>query len=182
MIPNQDRDTHQHLFWKIITFLASTLGGILVAVTSVILFMTVLFRYVLHMPLGWTEELSRLLFMWIAFLGAALCAANEGHTRFELFAKRLKPKPRIILDILCSVLILVITVVFVIAGFQGLKGISFERFVILDITYGWGYIALPVAAVLILIYYLRHLYTKIRRARTIYQTGEWIQEEKQGHH
>lgn len=118
--------------------------------------------------------------MWVTFLGAAACAGREGHTRFELFIKRLKPVPGIVVDITCSVLIMVVTVVFIFYGFKGLELISFERFVILGIPYTSGYAALPVGAILIFIYYCRHLYRKITRALQIAKSENGFEKGKSG--
>lgn len=44
-----------------------------------IMFTQVLFRYALKMPLAWSEELARFLFVACTFLGAAIATAERGH-------------------------------------------------------------------------------------------------------
>ena len=40
----------------------------MLAITTIIIFLQVLFRYVLTQPLSWTEETARFLFIWVALL------------------------------------------------------------------------------------------------------------------
>lgn len=44
-----------------------------------IMFIQVVFRYMLHQPLAWSEELARFLFVVCTFLGAAIATAERGH-------------------------------------------------------------------------------------------------------
>jgi TRAP-type C4-dicarboxylate transport system permease small subunit len=44
-----------------------------------VMFAQVIFRYVLHQPLPWSEELARFLFVASTFLGAAIATATRGH-------------------------------------------------------------------------------------------------------
>ena len=44
-----------------------------------IIFLQVIFRYVLHHSLTFSEELARYLFVWTVFLGSAVVAKDNGH-------------------------------------------------------------------------------------------------------
>jgi len=62
------------------------LGGLLELILCVLLvaivlmtFTQVLFRYLLHLSLGWTEELSRFIFLWLAALTAAYAFKKKTH-------------------------------------------------------------------------------------------------------
>lgn len=44
-----------------------------------IMFIQVIFRYALHQPLAWSEELARFLFVVCTFLGAAIATKERGH-------------------------------------------------------------------------------------------------------
>ena len=52
----------------------------------------VFFRYLLHRPLVWTEELSGFLFVWMTFVGAALAVKDGTHIRVDLLVSRLPPR------------------------------------------------------------------------------------------
>ncbi len=66
---------------------------ILVAIVGVT-FIQVLFRYIFHLSLAWSEELARYLFLWLATLAAAYAFKTKSHfaLRFlvDRFGKRLQ--------------------------------------------------------------------------------------------
>ena len=65
-------------------FLARALGvpvALLVLAEIVVLFMGVVFRYLLHQPLVWSDELASMLFLWLAMLGAAVAFERGEHMR-----------------------------------------------------------------------------------------------------
>lgn len=53
---------------------------------SVFIVTSVVFRYLLDMPLSWTEEASLIAFAWLLFLGAAISARENAHILIDLFA------------------------------------------------------------------------------------------------
>jgi TRAP-type C4-dicarboxylate transport system permease small subunit len=61
--------------------------GVLVAMTG-LMFVTfiaqVVFRYVLNLPLGWTEELSTYLWLWGILWSAAFVMRNRDDIRFDM--------------------------------------------------------------------------------------------------
>ena len=59
-------------------------AAILVSVMTVLVFLQVLFRYWLHLPLDWGEEVSRYLFIWSAMLGAAIATKRKKRRRNSL--------------------------------------------------------------------------------------------------
>ena len=67
-----------------------------VFILSIIMTVTVLlgvfFRYVVRSPLGWTEELSRYVMIWMALLSVALCIWRHEHVGVTMFVKKI---PRI---------------------------------------------------------------------------------------
>ncbi len=69
------------------------LALLLGALIAVIL-MQVFFRYVLGNALGWAEELSIFLFVWLVFLGAAAASRDRMHITVTALIDRLPPRAR----------------------------------------------------------------------------------------
>jgi TRAP-type C4-dicarboxylate transport system permease small subunit len=67
-------------------FITALTGVILVA-----LFLQVVFRFVIDMPLGWTEELSVLLLPWLCYFGSSLAVRERKHLRIEILTHFLSP-------------------------------------------------------------------------------------------
>lgn len=58
-------------------------AGAFVFATVTLTFIQVLLRTVFNNPQAWAEEVSRYLFAWIVFLGAAVCFARDTHIRVD---------------------------------------------------------------------------------------------------
>ncbi len=63
-----------------------------VLMTGIVL-LGVFFRYVVRAPLGWSEELSRYLMIWMALLSVALCIWRHEHVGVTMAIKKF---PRLI--------------------------------------------------------------------------------------
>src|SRR5512137_798532 len=60
--------------------------GLLMTAITTVVFLQVFTRYVLAYPWGWPEELARILFVWVALLGAALAFRRAGHFSIDALA------------------------------------------------------------------------------------------------
>lgn len=54
----------------------------------------ILFRYVLNLPVGWTNEISAVLWIWIVLFGAAFVVREEEEIRFDLIYSAVGPGVR----------------------------------------------------------------------------------------
>ena len=72
--------------------LVEWLMALALAVMVVLIFGNVVLRYVFNTGLAWAEELSRLMFVWLIFLGAILALRRHAHLGVELLQARL-PRP-----------------------------------------------------------------------------------------
>src|SRR5258708_23026016 len=61
-------------------------AALLVAAEGVVLLMGVIWRYVLHTPLVWSDELASLLFLWLAMLGSVVALRLRQHMRITSIA------------------------------------------------------------------------------------------------
>jgi TRAP-type transport system small permease protein len=62
-------------------------AAVLLAAMTVLVFLQVLFRYWLQLPLDWGEEVSRYLFIWSAMLGAAIGTKRRAHFGIDFLVK-----------------------------------------------------------------------------------------------
>ena len=65
----------------------------------------VLSRYVMKFPIAFSEELARILFIWISFLGAAMVMKDDEHIRLDVIMEKLSDKAKRNLKIFIQVLI-----------------------------------------------------------------------------
>ena len=125
-------------------------AALLVAAEIVLLFVGIVFRYVLHRPLVWSDELASILFLWLAMLGAAVAFRRAEHMRMTALVALAGPRGRAVFEafaIAASVAFLLMTVE------PALEFASEERFITtpaLEIQNSWRAAALPVGIALML--------------------------------
>jgi tripartite ATP-independent transporter DctM subunit len=74
--------------WKVLTRVLHIILAALTIVMVVVVFLQVLNRYLLNNPLSWTEEVARMLFVWITFLGAFVAVTTTSHISVATFVRR----------------------------------------------------------------------------------------------
>src|SRR4051812_42015319 len=60
-------------------------AGVVLAVDVLVVFASVVFRYFLHDPVDWAEEIARALMIVLVFFGAATVLARSQHVGIDLF-------------------------------------------------------------------------------------------------
>jgi tripartite ATP-independent transporter DctM subunit len=68
-----------------ITLATEYLAGTVLAVDVVMVFLSVIYRYFLHDPVDWAEEVARALMIVLVFFGAATVLARSQHVGVDLF-------------------------------------------------------------------------------------------------
>ena len=67
------------------------------AAMAVIIFLQVLFRFSIKIPLPWSEELARYLMIWIGMMGASIALHEGRHIGVDIVVERLRGRIRQIL-------------------------------------------------------------------------------------
>ena len=67
---------------------------LLILAEVAILLAGVVSRYLLHDPIGWTDELAGVLLLWVAMLGAAIACQRGEHMRLSIALEKLPPRWR----------------------------------------------------------------------------------------
>lgn len=146
------------------------IGNIAFAALFIAVLLQVFFRYVIPLPLVWTEELARYLCVWITFLGAAIGFRERGHIVVEIILQKLSPRARLIHELIINLVISL----FLLSAFIGSIEMMRRTHSILSITMpflrnSYVYLALPVGIVLSWIYLSRNsiqnILTLIRKVR-----------------
>ena len=91
---------------------------ILLSVMVVLIFGQVIMRYIFNAPLSWSEELARILFIWVSWIGISLGQKKGEHIRIVLVTDALKGKTRKFVLLLSDVCAFIILMIFAIYGAQ----------------------------------------------------------------
>jgi C4-dicarboxylate transporter DctM subunit len=81
-------------FGKLASKIVDWFAALAVVVMTLLVFFQVANRYIIGWIVPWTEEVSRLLFIWITFVGAYIALKMHSHIAVETFFKKFSPKNR----------------------------------------------------------------------------------------
>ena len=123
---------------------------ILLGAMAVVVFLQVLFRYVLHLPLFWTEEFARYCLVWASLLGAAVALKRGEHIAVTFFLDNFPKRAAGVLTRVAQISILLILAVMVWGGIKLVLVTSAQISPALRIPMAIPYMALPIGSVIML--------------------------------
>ncbi len=119
--------------------------------------LSVFCRYVLHMPLSWTEEVVLLCMVWVVFLGASIATKHKEHIVIDIL---LTVFPRKLARALETLALSVVMALLALLVWQGILLVDVTQDVAttaLGIPTMYIYAAVPTSALLMFIHSCRHL-------------------------
>lgn len=147
-LPSEERSFFQWCLRNPIEVVAILL---LIAFTALV-FLQVLFRYALHAPLAWSEEVVMFLLEWCIFLGAAVAVRRQRHFYVELVVHRLSPRGQLAIQVLTSIIIFGVSYVMIHMGIKlVIAGLNYYT-PTLQLPYGYVYSVLPLCGALMAIF------------------------------
>lgn len=85
---------------------AENILALLLAVMFLSFLAQIVFRYLLNFPIGWTSELTVIMWLWLVLWGAAFVVREEEEIRFDLIYGSVTPAKRRVLTIVTAVCLL----------------------------------------------------------------------------
>lgn len=154
-------DAFQAFVWAVAHF-EEVATALLLAIMLGSIGLSVFCRYVLKMPLSWTEEVVLLCMVWVVFLGASMATKHKEHIVIDIlltvFPQRLVRAMEILtLSVVGAVLALLV--------WQGIRLVEVTQDVsttALGIPTMYIYAAVPTSALLMFIHSCRHLVSMLR--------------------
>ncbi len=119
---------------------------------SLVVFLQVLFRYVLNLPLFWTEEFARYCLVWASLLGAAVATKRGQHIAVSFVMERLPVRPRRFLTVVALLSVAVILGIIMWGGIQLVIVTRTQISPALRISMSIPYAAVPVGAAVMLLH------------------------------
>ena len=127
-------------------------------------FLGVFSRYVLHSTFTWYDEIARLLFVWIVFLGAAVGVRRSGHFRLQLVIDRFPPGLRRATDIFGVLAIMLFGGVLIQQGWKLVELGQFQQTPVMGLSKAYVYASMPAGGALVILFSLRHLWRAVTGA------------------
>ncbi|MDD3570239.1 MAG: TRAP transporter small permease [Lachnospiraceae bacterium] len=134
------------------------------AAMSIVVFIQVVFRFLVKSSLPWSEELSRYLLVWTAFLGGAYGVRQGAHIGVEAFVLLLPKTLQKVLSIFIMLASIVLCVVIAKYGFaivqtQLSRG---QLSPAMRIPMGYMYAAIPVGMIFFIIRFVQDIIITIK--------------------
>ena len=132
-------------------------GAFLMAMTAIVL-LQIIYRYVLNDSLIWTEEVSKTMMVWAAFLVAPWAYRNGANVSIEMFVDELSERLRRGLHLLLNLLVVWIVLVFLRESFGMVERGFSIRAASLPIQVGWFFFVVPMSFAAMLLVGVEVLY------------------------
>lgn len=105
----------------------------------------VVYRYILEMPISWTEETARYLFVWAAFLAAAVSVGRNDQFNIPIIAEQLGARARYWLELVVVTLGFAFAMVMTIYGYRTASRLFYAISPVIPISQGAVYLVIPIA-------------------------------------
>ena len=125
------------------------------ALLVVDVFIGVIWRYVLNNSLVWSDELSRLLFAWITWLGLSVGEAHKEHIKISMVTDRLPFRAQHAVNVISNLITIAIAAIVSYYVIQVSNTMAGQMYVTLKVPYAIGYWSIPIGCAL---YILRLLF------------------------
>lgn len=141
-------------------FLKGICGLLLVAFTLLTLVQVVM-RYVFKMPLSWSEQLARYMFIWMLMLYMPVIMRHGNNLGFDLIISRMSEGAQNIFWIVCEALIGAFAALYCTYSIQLCIKFSRKKLVGLGIKANWVYSAQIVGAFLLFLFSMELVINRI---------------------
>jgi len=153
-----------NVLWGVTTRSLGELAKYLVATADGRTWMLTVSGWLPHGQAVYTDELARLLLVWISMLGGALAFAKKAHLGVDYFVNKMHPDARKTLAILVQCVTVAFAVLVMIkGGFAAAQAQWAQKLPTMPwLTKGAVYASIPIAGFFILMFSLEHLVAVIR--------------------
>jgi TRAP-type C4-dicarboxylate transport system permease small subunit len=142
-------------------------GVLLLGVFILSVFLQVVARNYLHLPLLWTDEVAVMSFIWSVYLGAAVAVRHKKHYVVELFPESWR-RTNTILNLVADISVFSLMYVMTHHGWT-FAMMGFSRFsTAIGMPKAYFFLSVPVAGVAMILFGIEVLIADIGKTRTIF--------------
>src|SRR6478735_1966658 len=116
---------------------AENVAAAMLAAMFAAFILQIVFRYALNLPIGWTHEVSVILWVWLVLWGAAFVVSEREEIRFDIIYGAVGPGPRRAMCIVSAVALVALYLVSLPAVVDSVAFMKVERTAYLKIRFDW---------------------------------------------
>jgi len=141
---------------------AENVAAAMLAVMFAAFIIQIVFRYFFNFPIGWTSELTVVMWLWLVLWGAAFVVKESEEIRFDLLSGSAGRRTRIVMGIISALALVVLYGVSLKPSFDYVAFMKVEKSSYLKIRMDWLYSIYLVFLVAIIARYLWLLWQLLR--------------------
>jgi TRAP-type C4-dicarboxylate transport system permease small subunit len=149
---------------KLFDRLAFAVVALLMGAMGIIAFMAVVYRFILHDPITWSEEAARYMMVWVTFLGAGYAMGKGRHIGVTLFVEKLPEGARRKVTFLAEIIIMVFLAAVTVQGINLMISLRSQTSPAMDFPMWIPYLAIPVGSVYMFLHLLALVLSKSGQA------------------
>ncbi len=133
---------------KIITILVVSLLFLL----SLLLSLAVFYRYILNDSIYWSSEVARYMLAYIVFLGSTIAHKSKEHIRIDIIFPYISNKVKKFIELCIALFFILFWSIILWGSYKLFPLFLMQSTATLGIPYAYAFMALPISAVIWLIY------------------------------
>jgi len=141
---------------------AENVAAAMLAVMFTAFLVQIVFRYFFNFPVGWTSELTVVMWLWLVLWGAAFVVQERDEVRFDLLYGAVGRRGRIAMGIVASLALLVLYVAALKASWAYVTFMKVEKSSYLKIRMDWLYSIFLLFLIAVIVRYLWLLWQLLR--------------------
>jgi len=134
---------------------AENLLAAMLATMFVVFIIQIVFRYLLNLPIGWTHEISVMMWLWMVLFGTAFVVRDSEEIRFDILYSAVGPRTRRAMVLASSLTLVVLFAISLPAVIDYITFMKVEKTAYLKIRFDYLYSIYGIFAVAMI---LRQLY------------------------
>jgi len=154
-------------FLRPLRSLANNVAVALMATMFVCFLLQIFFRYVLNRPLGWTEEVTVLCWVWVVLWSAAFLLSDAEEVRFDIVYSAVPRGVRRVFVVVSSVALIVLLAISIPATWRYIAFMKREHSAYLHVRFDILYSIYLVFVAVVIVKHIRLAVLAIRRPRKV---------------
>jgi len=126
---------------------AENLLAAMLAVMFTVFILQIFFRYVVNFPVGWTHEISVIMWLWMVLFGTAFVVRDNEEIRFDILYSAVSDRWRRVLVVASAVMLIVLFGISLPAVIDYVMFMKVEKTAYLKIRFDWLYSIYAIFAV-----------------------------------
>jgi C4-dicarboxylate transporter DctQ subunit len=126
---------------------AENILAAMLAVMFAVFIIQIVFRYLLNLPIGWTHEISVIMWVWMVLFGTAFVVRDYEEIRFDILYGTVGERARKVMVVFCALAVVILFGISLPAVLDYIGFMKVERTAYLKIRFDWLYSIYGVFAV-----------------------------------